>query len=83
MRDSVFALLEKHCHYDRRITDVKRVEETSRVIEKYLWLITKYNEAISREMLPVGITYEVVVNDKLNRFEIVKLKKGSWPIVAN
>ena len=83
LRDSVFTLLNKHGHYDKRVSKPNTVEEASRVIYKYIWLLVKYNEAIKRCNLPVRINYEIVVNAKIFRMEIVNLVKSPWPIVAN
>lgn len=83
LRDSVFTLLDRHGHYDRRISDPNKVEEATRVINKYIWLLVKYNEAITREKLPVSIRYDTKVNSKLYRLEVTGLAKGLWPTVAN
>ena len=76
-------LIEKHGHFDGRISDPDRAEIASKVINKYVWLLVKYNDAIIREKLPVKIKYEIAINTKLFRFEIVNVSKNTWPIVAN
>lgn len=83
LRDNVCTLIEKHGHFDGRISDPDRAEIASKVINKYVWLLVKYNEAIIREKLPVKINYEIAINTKLFRFEIVNVSKNPWPIAAN
>ena len=83
MRDSVYYLVEKYGHYDNRFKDREKIEESGKTILKYLWLLMKYNEYVSERKIPVHIRYQIGVNEKFLRFEIVEVKKDKWPIILN
>lgn len=83
VRDQVFLLCEKNCKYDKRISDSTKIERKDSIIQKYVWLLLKYNKFILDNNLPGKITYNISIYEKIYRFELVNFKKESWPIVAN
>lgn len=82
-RDQIFELAKRYCHYDGRVTDFKKIQATEKTILKYLWLLSRFNEYAEELGIPARIEYKISINKTVMRFEIVDLKKWSWPIAAN
>lgn len=83
VRKSVYNLVTRNGHYDKRLSDEKKIEETSRTILKYLWMLEHYNTAVKKYNLPITIEYSITVSDRFFRFEISNLKQNSWPVVVS
>ncbi len=83
LRDQVFKLIKKYCRYDKRMTDNKKIEQRERIIDKYLWLLMKYNRYVEGKGIPTKITYNITINEHFSRFEIKNVQKNLWPVVGN
>ena len=83
LRDSVYALVVRHGHYNNRLTDPNKIKTQEKIISKYLWLILRYNEFVKDRKFPVSIEYKIDVNTKYLRFELINIRKNSWPVVGN
>ncbi|MBO4485305.1 MAG: hypothetical protein J5738_07955 [Lachnospiraceae bacterium] len=83
VRNSVFDLVEKYGHYDKRETRPEKIDENTKNILKYLWIVMKYNEVVVAKGFPTQIKYDISISEKFMRFELTNLRKNPWPVIAN
>ena len=73
LQNNVFKLLKKYGKYNSNVKDLKKIAETDKTISKYIWLLTKYNEYCIKGHEKYKITYDLKINMRLMKTEIIPL----------
>ena len=71
IRGKCIALVRANCRYRYNISDKQKVLQRERIIEKYIWLLTKFNNQCEESRCEdLMIDYELSTNQRLMKTEI-------------
>lgn len=74
-RASCFGLVDKHCKYHPTVTDEVKVYQATKTIDKYAWLLAKFNDACTEfNVQDLEIKYDIRLNKRLLKPEIIPYK---------
>lgn len=74
-RGACLKLVDKYCKYHPTVTDEVKVFQATKTIDKYAWLLAKYNDACTELNLQnLEIKYEIRLNKRLLKAEIIPYK---------
>lgn len=64
-------LIDKHGKYDLRLKDAKKIQQQERTINKYAWLLVKFNECCEElGCLALKLNYILKINRRVFKMEI-------------
>ena len=70
LRKNIIGLVRKYGKYDRSITDKKKIEIADKIISKYAWLLTKFNEFCEFNYEEYQISYKLTLYYRFMKCEI-------------
>ncbi len=71
IRGTCVTLINKNCKYHPTVKDEFKIQQRARTIEKYLWILMKFNEGCEANSSDGSkITYNLSINARLLKTEV-------------